>query len=391
MPAPAASLPRTVPAAAPSPGPSSPPQPRASAPLSAVTVGIAPSTARGPNGRSAFTYKLNPGASVTDHVGITNHSTRPVTLALYASDAFTTLRGGYDLLPAGRQPVDVGSWVRLPRQTVTVPSTSRLDVPFTLTVPTNATPGDHAGGIVASLTATTTNAQGNQVAVDHRVGSRIHLRVTGELAPALAVENLVVGHNRSVDPLRGGTVTATFDVRNTGNVRLTGQPSLEVAGPFGLAGRTVDGAALPEILPGGAVRTTVRMHGVPPLVRLTATAAVAPQPVDGQVLDPPPATVVARASLWAPPWPQLLLLVACGLVGWGLVRVRRRRQRRLRRALDLARAQGRAEVVAAGTTPASAQPTPAEPHPDPAPARPGRDHTTRNDREPTTDHTGRTT
>ncbi|TDC60161.1 DUF916 domain-containing protein [Micromonospora sp. KC207] len=321
------------------------PTPGASAAPSAATWGVAPSSAKGPNGRPAFTYKLDPGATLTDYVAVTNHSARPLTLNLYASDAFTTTRGGFDLLAGGRQPTDVGAWVRIPRRTLTIPSTSRLDIPFTLTVPDNATPGDHAGGIVASLATTTTaDAQGNQVAVDHRVGARIYLRVTGELQPALTVEDLRVRHTGSLDPLAGGTLTATFTVRNTGNVRLTGRPTLDAAGPFGLGGRSVAAAALPEILPGGELTTTVRMTGVPPLFRLTAGAAVTPAAVGDQVLDPPPQGDSARVTVWAVPWPQLVLLALLALAGWALTAARRRRVRQLAQAVAAAREQGRAEA-----------------------------------------------
>ncbi|MEH1098361.1 WxL protein peptidoglycan domain-containing protein [Micromonospora sp. CPCC 205561] len=311
---------------------------------SAVTWGVAPSTAKGPNGRPAFTYKLDPGATLTDYVAVTNHSARPLTLNLYASDAFTTAQGGFDLLAGGRQPTDVGSWVRLSQRSVTIPSTSRLNVPFTLTVPRNATPGDHAGGIVASLAATSADAQGNQVAVDHRVGARIYLRVTGELQPALTVENLRVRHSGSLNPLAGGTLTATFTVRNTGNVRLTGRPTLNAAGPFGLGRRSVDAAALPEILPGGELTTTVRMTDVPPLFRLTASAAVTPAAVGDQVLDPPPAVDTAQASIWAVPGPQLALLAVHALAVWVLIAVRRRRARQFARAVATAREEGRNEA-----------------------------------------------
>ncbi|MGW3891513.1 WxL protein peptidoglycan domain-containing protein [Micromonospora chokoriensis] len=323
------------------PAPPTPPVPSAQP---AVTWGVTPSTAKGPNGRPAFTYKLDPGATVTDYVAVANHSARPLTLNLYASDAFTTAQGGFDLLAGGQKPTDVGAWVRFTGGTVTIPSTSRLDIPFTLTVPGNATPGDHAGGIVASLAATAADAQGNQVAVDHRVGARIYLRVTGELQPALTVEDLRVRHTGSLNPLAGGTLTATFTVRNTGNVRLTGQPTLAAFGPFGLGRRSVDAAALPEILPGGELTTTVRMTGVPPLFRLTTSAAVTPAAVGDQVLDPQPTADTARVSVWAVPWPQLVLLALLALVVWALIAARRRRTRQIARAVAAARAEGRAEA-----------------------------------------------
>ncbi|RKN38647.1 WxL protein peptidoglycan domain-containing protein [Micromonospora endolithica] len=384
-----------------------PPTPTPGAPSapSAVTWGVAPSTAKGPNGRPAFTYKLDPGATLTDYVAVTNHSPRPLTLNLYASDAFTTAQGGFDLLAGGQQPTDVGAWVRLTQRSVTIPSTSRLNVPFTLTVPRNATPGDHAGGIVASLAATSADAQGNQVAVDHRVGARIYLRVTGELQPALTVENLRVRHTGSLNPLAGGTLTATFTVRNTGNVRLTGRPTLGVAGPFGLGRRSVDAAALPEILPGGELTTSVRMTGVPPLFRLTASGAVTPAAVGDQVLDPPPGVDTARASVWAVPWPQLALLALLALAVWALIAARRRRARQIARAVATAREQGRMEAsrdtdrtsggrdaavpAAIGASAPSGGDDPTTP--DRSTSRVDRPDQGRDNRRPDIDHTGRDT
>ncbi|MBU8861545.1 MULTISPECIES: DUF916 domain-containing protein [unclassified Micromonospora] len=359
------------------PAPSSPPATQRTSPSpapspAAATWGVAPSTARGPNGRPAFSYKLDPGAILTDYVGVTNHSSRPLTLNLYASDAVTTTRGGFDLLAAGQKPTDVGSWVRLPRRTVTIPSASRLDVPFTLTVPRNATPGDHAGGIVASLTDVGSDARGNRVAVDHRVGARIYLRVTGELQPTLTIQDLRVRHTGSLNPLTGGTVTATFTVRNTGNVRLAGQPVLGVAGPFGQARRSVTGAALPEILPGGELTTTVRMLGVPPLFRLTADATVTPVAVGDQVLDPPPRASTARTAVWAVPWPQLALLALLALAGWALIATRRRRAAQHARAVAAAREEGRAE---AGQALDADRPGPGHDNRQPAIDRTGKDET----------------
>ncbi|GIJ76490.1 protein of unknown function [Micromonospora phaseoli] len=343
----AGSVPPAAPAlAAPAPAPTAP------ADAAPLTWGVAPSSRKGPDGRPAFEYKLGPGATLTDYVAVTNHSDRPITLDLYASDAFTTAQGGFDLLAAAKKPVDVGAWVTFKTRTFTVPSTSRLDVPFTLAVPRNATPGDHPGGIVASLAATGTDDEGNQVAVDHRVGARVYLRVTGELQPALDVENLTVTHDGTWHPLRGGTVTAELTVRNTGNLRLTGRPELTVTGPFGVARRLGVGEPLPEILPGSSYRTSVRIDGVPPLFRLQATLVVEPGPVTDEVLDPPPQTVTQRVGLWALPWSQLAILLLVAAASWLTVARRRRRRRRaaqqLERAVAAAREQGRAEAAEDG-------------------------------------------
>ena len=307
----------------------------------ATTWSVAPAGAKGPDGRPALVYKLDPGAKLTDHVAVTNHSRRPLTLRLYAGDAFTTAGGGFDLLAAGSKPVDAGAWVTPARGTVAVPAGSRVLVPVTIAVPANATPGDHTGGVVASLTTGAADSAGNSVSVDHRVGTRIYLRVTGPLRPALGVGAVEVTRRTSWNPLRLPEITAAFTVTNTGNLRLAGQPSVRTEGPFGLGGRGSEGAALPQILPGNAVRTTVTSRGVLPLGRVTVETAVRPRAVDGQVVDPAPAVAVARTSIWLIPWPQLIALGLAALLVAGWSGLRRRNRRRLHAALAAAEQRGR--------------------------------------------------
>ncbi|GIF74598.1 WxL protein peptidoglycan domain-containing protein [Asanoa siamensis] len=312
-------------------------------PTTPQTWGIAPSTRSGPDGRPAFTYKLDPGATLTDYAAVSNYSAAPITLDLYASDAFTTEQGGFDLLPAAREPTGVGSWVSFDSRfaRLTIPSKSRMDVPFRLSVPKNATPGDHAGGIVAAVATTAATAEGGQVKVDRRVGTRVYLRVTGEVRPALEVERVAARWTGTVDPIGGGVVTATYRIRNTGNVRLTGQPVTTIAGPFGVGRRVARTDPVPEILPGGEVLTTVRADGVLPLIRLTVEFDPAPAIVDPPGTAAPTATTTT--SLWAPPWPQIAVLLLVAGMGWFVWWRRRVR----RRALAAARDAGRAEALSA--------------------------------------------
>ncbi len=322
-----------APASAAPPGPGS---------AEALTWSVAPAGRKGPDGRPSLTYKLDPGATLTDHVAVTNHSKRPLSLRLYASDAFTTASGGFDLMAGGAKPVDVGSWLRTGQATRTIPATSQVIVPVTIAVPANATPGDHVGGIVASLAATTTGADGNRVTVDHRVGTRIYLRVAGALRPALGITDVRVTTSTSWNPLRRPVVTTEFTVRNSGNVRLSGRPAADFHGVFGIGKARAGAAPLPEILPGGAVRTRIAAEGVTPLFRVWMSVTAQPVTAGNTVAGP----AIHRTAIWLVPWPQLLALAlaAGALAAWILAR--RRRRRRTAAALLAAEQRGREQALA---------------------------------------------
>jgi hypothetical protein len=318
-----------------------------------LTWSVAPARADRPDGRPALSYKLDPGARLTDHVAVTNHSRRPITLRLYASDAFTTASGGFDLLAGAAKPAGAGSWLRPQRSRLDIPAATRVIVPVTVAVPTTATPGDHAGGVVASLAAAGTDATGNQVAVDHRVGTRVYLRVTGELQPRFTISDVRVTTESAWHPFRLPRVRVDYTVRNTGNVRLAGRPSVGTGTLFGLRRRVTGQPELPQILPGGTVRATTRPEGVLPLLRVWVTAAVQPVPADGRDMRPVPASAAAQTAIWVLPWPQSALLVVL-LAVVVLIRLRRRRNhRRLRDALAAAERRGRAQAAEDASVPSS--------------------------------------
>lgn len=126
-----------------------------------------------------------------------NRSDTTIRPEVCASDALTTPSGGIDLLTADKKPSDVGSWFTTKSTTLTLKSQQSTTVPFTLTVPADATPGDHYGGVVTSLV---TETQGKTVRLDHRLGSRLYLRVNGPLTPALTVGGLHATYRGTLDP-----------------------------------------------------------------------------------------------------------------------------------------------------------------------------------------------
>ncbi|GAA0403143.1 hypothetical protein Acor_33660 [Acrocarpospora corrugata] len=280
--------------------------------------------------RSSFSYAVNPGGLAKDAMVVANRGTAPVKLAVYAADGFTTDTGQLDLLPKNEKSVGIGAWLHAGRESVTIQPGKTAEIPFTVTIPGNATPGDYVGGILTSLTQ---SDQAEGINVDRRLGIRVKLRVSGELKPILAIEDFHVDYAGSINPFAMGDATVSYRIHNTGNAILSAQQTMSVSGPFGWLPAEADKiAAPPELLPGESRQVTVPVHGVAPLFTLAAATTILPQLTDisGSTtsLDP----VQATASGWAVPWTQSLLLVLliAVIVGGILLNRRKRARRKLR-------------------------------------------------------------
>ncbi|MGI8329541.1 WxL protein peptidoglycan domain-containing protein [Actinomadura scrupuli] len=272
-------------------------------------------------GRQNYSYTLNPGGRLKDGLVVVNHGTTPLHLAVYAADGFTK-EGRLDLVTKDVQSTRVGAWVRTDRPDVTVRPGESVEVPFTVTLPGDAAPGEYMGGIVTSLTQT-----GDGVPVDRRLGIRIRLRVGGPLKPSLSVADLHLRYSGTPDPFGKGDATVTYTIRNTGNAILTARQAVSVSGPFGrLGGRAGPIADSPQLLPGDSWKVSVPVHGVAAALRLTGTVTVVPLLTDASGSIAPLAAAETTTRAWTVPWALLLLLVVlCGLVA-GLVFRRRRRR-----------------------------------------------------------------
>ncbi|MET8283574.1 DUF916 domain-containing protein [Micromonospora sp. NPDC005174] len=282
--------------------------------------------------RSSYSYNVNPGGTVEDAMVVANRGPAPLTLAVYAADGFTTDAGQLDLLTRDKKSVAVGAWVKPSAGSVVIQPGRTAQVPFTVTVPANATPGDHVGGILTTLTQAD---QAEGINVDRRLGIRITLRVGGELKPNLAVENLHVTYDGPANPLAKGDATVSYTIHNTGNAALSGKQSVSVSGPFGiLRARAADIAAPPQLLPGESWDVTVPVRDVTPAVRLAATATVTPLLTDASGSTTALKAVEVTAHGWALPWMFLLVLVLLIAAVVGAYQYRRRARTRRKAGED---------------------------------------------------------
>ncbi|MBP2706231.1 DUF916 domain-containing protein [Microbispora sp. RL4-1S] len=268
------------------------------------------------SGRQNYSYTINPGEQVEDGLVVANHGTTPLRLAVYAADGFTDKGGRLDLLTQDVKSTRVGAWVHPGGRDVTVPPGKSAEVPFTVTLPADAAPGEYLGGIVTAPA---------QAAGTDRLGIRIRLRVGGELKPGLSVENLNVRYSGPSNPFGAGDATVTYTIRNTGNAILTARQAVSVSGPFGRSEVRAGGIGdTPQLLPGETWKVSVPVHGVAPLLRLTGTVTLLPLLTDSANSVAPLAVVETAAHTWTASWLILLVFVVCALMVAALA-IRRRR------------------------------------------------------------------
>ncbi|MFD3325914.1 WxL protein peptidoglycan domain-containing protein [Streptomyces sp. NPDC058701] len=275
--------------------------------------------------RAYFFHQGAAGTTVADSATIINSSDRELTFQVFATDAMNTPSGGaFALLPVETKPRDVGTWIALPPETagtVTVPAKGRKDVPFTVKVPADATPGDHVGGIVVLNTAVEgVQKDGKvQVGVKRSVGARLYFRVPGPVAAGLSVEDVRVSRSTPLLPwIQDARATVTYALVNRGNVVV--EPRVTVSAE-GLFGREVLDRPARELklvlLPGQRVELTEAWPDAPQsdwvTVRVAADAAAHPD-----------LATASEAEFVAVPWPAVGALLVLAGAGTGLWVLRRR-------------------------------------------------------------------
>ncbi|WP_432145545.1 hypothetical protein [Streptomyces sp. bgisy084] len=222
-----------------------------------------------------------PGTVMNDRLSLRNPGGRAVTVALRGS----------------------GGWLAFAAKEVTVPPRTRATVPFTVTVPPDAVPGDRSAELVATTDGTGRGAAG-------RDAVPVHLRVTGPVLAALTVENVSVRG-------RGGAAVIRYTLVNRGNTVLTPRVAVRADGLFGPVLRRAARTLPDRLAPGQSADLTETWDGPPGLdavqVRLTATA-------DGGAHGS--ATAAYTALPWGVVAGPAVLLAGAG----GLVVVRRRRR-----------------------------------------------------------------
>lgn len=292
-----------------------------------VGIGISPADTKGkPDGRSRFTYQAKPGQTLTDHVRVTNTGSSKIEVTLYAADAYNDENGDFALADGSEKKAGASVWVTFdgrPKLGLTLKRGESKTVPFTVTIPADAGPGDHPAGVIASAVTS------GQVTVERRIANRMYVRVSGDLQPILTITSFSGVYHSGLNPL-DGSISVTATITNSGNVALEGATTLTASTWFGAAIGRTSRAELPEILPGSTTTVNYEITGVPQ-VGFASVRMLLQGGISGDAPDPGPLPVIQRDLLIAAiPWAIVAVLLLGGVV-WLVLWLRRRREDRYAR------------------------------------------------------------
>jgi hypothetical protein len=274
--------------------------------------------------RASFHYTLPPGTTITDRLVLANPSSQEQTFRIWSADAYnTSLSGALALRIDGYPMTQVGTWIKLPTGAADygVSPGSEVLLQFALTVPPNAIPGDHVGGIEAlDVSPPPANTGPNRVLVHEGIGVPIFINVPGPRHPSAAVT--LVNTASSVPALSfvNGTSDARvgYQVQNTGNTILRGGVHVWVTNLFGQTVKTFPSNIIGNLLPGQ------QANYVEPLWKSLPIGG--PQTVHVTFSPVGAKSVSGSSTFWIIPWVLIIviLLVLLAVAAWLWRRHRRK-------------------------------------------------------------------
>ncbi|TXG76235.1 LysM peptidoglycan-binding domain-containing protein [Candidatus Dojkabacteria bacterium] len=190
-----------------------------------------------PRTDSIFIFKLDPGGKAENGVKLFNNSGETKTIEVYPVDSEASSGGAFACSQKLQERRNVGSWIKLEKDKVTLDAGASEIIPFTLSVPSSAPAGEHNGCIAIEEVNQTPQAVGNGIALSFRSGIRVAVTVSGDITKGLSFTNLVTSPAENSPAKR----VITTSLRNSGNVSLDTDIKVRITSLIGTTMRTNGG------------------------------------------------------------------------------------------------------------------------------------------------------
>ena len=263
-----------------------------------------------------ITNRIAPGATAVRKLMVSNSTSAPVQVELYAAGA--TVKGSTFAFANGHTPDSASSYTEVSPARATVAQRTTIAVTVTIRVPSDAPAGAEYAVVWAE--ARSRAAGSNGIAQVNRVGIREYLSIGagGLAAPDFTLGELSASNTpdgrRLVQSIVHNTGGRALDL--SGELRLGAGPGATRAGPFN--------AVMPEVLsPGASAAVSVILPAAiqagPWTVLLTARASGQSHSASARLTFPGENSMPHHPSLWW--WWLLLPLAALAFAAaWALKR-----------------------------------------------------------------------
>ncbi len=173
--------------------------------------------------KSYFVFDTRPGTILHNRVRVTNNGTMAGTVSLYPVDATTGQTSGAVYLSNNDARQDVGAWLTLGTQHLTLAPGQSQIVPFQAVIPKTVRSGQHVGGIVAEIPTLKSPAKKGALQIYVRNLTIVAVQVN---LPGIPIEQLVATGIQPGDA--NNYQTLLLGLSNTGTMMLKAHGSLQV-------------------------------------------------------------------------------------------------------------------------------------------------------------------
>ncbi len=275
--------------------------------------------------QSWFVYTKNPGDTISDIASIKNFGDEEATVDIYPVDAITTSSGSFILKFDHEDQTGIGDWSSVEKKQIKIKPDERLDIPFTITLPADLTPGQYVGGIVIEYGTAQSESEVGQcqsengcessfVTVKTRIGARIYITIPGSVEEKIEMTDFQFFTTLTGQP------KFRFRIENKGNVVYQPIAKIEI--------RDADGnlydsfsKSLGTIMSDSTTEPTISWDKeIPLFAKFSATASVTfNKRFQGSEKGTMHGAAVTRtAEFWIIPWTyiiySILLILICSVV-----------------------------------------------------------------------------
>jgi hypothetical protein len=172
----------------------------------------------------------DPGSTLTENLTITNVSNESKEYFIYKRDIIGVENGGVPVFGeegAERTGYEMTEWIAFQEEPLRMSPNETVTLPITISVPENASPGSHFGGVFISAEPPRLREMG--AGVGYEIATIISIRISGDVIDDARIRTF------STDKLFYSTKNVTFNAKleNQGNILIRPRGPLEIRSMLG--------------------------------------------------------------------------------------------------------------------------------------------------------------